>query len=90
MRKRGFDTQEIAEKLHAKGIEVKTPTLAKYLNEFRQNQARKTDRPAPQKRTAKPQAEAAKPTEKRAEATSQPACTPGSFIIKPDTPLDEL
>ena len=35
MKKRGFDTQEIAEKLHEKGIEIKAPTLAKYLNEFR-------------------------------------------------------
>ena len=26
MKKRGFDTQEIAEKLHEKGIDVKTPT----------------------------------------------------------------
>jgi hypothetical protein len=30
MKKRGFDTQEIAEKLHEKGIGVKPPTLAKY------------------------------------------------------------
>lgn len=30
MKKRGFDTQELAEKLHEKGIEVKPPTLAKY------------------------------------------------------------
>ena len=35
MKKRGFDIQEIAERLHEKGIEVKQPTLAKYLNEFR-------------------------------------------------------
>lgn len=35
MKKRDFDTQEIAEKLHEKGIEVKPPTLAKYMNEFR-------------------------------------------------------
>ena len=31
MKKRGFDTQEIAGKLHEKGIAVKAPTLAKYL-----------------------------------------------------------
>lgn len=41
MKKRGFDTQEIAEKLHEKGIEVKPPTLAKYLNEFRRGKERK-------------------------------------------------
>lgn len=43
MKKRGFDTQEIAEKLHEKGIEVKAPTLAKYLNEFRRGKERKRD-----------------------------------------------
>ena len=47
MKKRGFDTQEIAEKLHEKGIEIKPPTLAKYLNEFRRGKGRKTDIPHP-------------------------------------------
>ena len=35
MKKRGFDTQEIVEKLHEKGIEVKAQTLTKYLTEAR-------------------------------------------------------
>ena len=35
MKKRGFDIQELAQKLHEKGIEVKAPALAKYLNSFR-------------------------------------------------------
>jgi len=35
MKKRGFDTQEIAEKLLEKGIEIKPPTLAKYLMPLR-------------------------------------------------------
>ena len=43
MKKRGFDTQEIAGKLHEKGIEVKPPTLAKYLNEFRRGKDKKKD-----------------------------------------------
>ncbi len=43
MKKRGFDTQEIADKLHEKGIDVKPPTLAKYLNEFRRGKDRKRD-----------------------------------------------
>lgn len=47
MKKRGFDTQEIAEKLHEKGIEVKPPTLAKYLNEFRRGRDRNKDTPLP-------------------------------------------
>ena len=35
MKKRGFDTQEIVEKLREKGIEVKAQTLTKYLAEAR-------------------------------------------------------
>lgn len=53
MKKRGFDTQEIAEKLHEKGIEVKPPTLAKYLNEFRRGKGRKKDTPDREKTTAR-------------------------------------
>ena len=51
MKKRGFDTQEIVEKLNEKGIEVKAPTLAKYLSEFRRRKedkkGRKRDTPPP-------------------------------------------
>ena len=43
MKKRGFDTQEIVERLHEKGIEVKPQTLTKYLTEARrQREGRKT------------------------------------------------
>ena len=45
MKKRGFDTQEIVEKLHEKGIEVKPQTLTKYLTEARrQREGRKTQK----------------------------------------------
>ena len=51
MKKRGFDTQEIVEKLHEKGIEVKRQTLTKYLAEARRHRegqkARKRDTPPP-------------------------------------------
>ena len=51
MKKRGFDTQEIVERLHEKGIEVKAPTLAKYLSEFRRQRegrkAKRQDTPPP-------------------------------------------
>ena len=51
MKKRGFDTQELAERLHEKGIEVKPQTLTKYLTEARrQREGRKT-----QKRDTPPQ-----------------------------------
>ena len=43
MKKRGFDTQELVERLHEKGIDVKPPTLAKYLNEFRRGKGKKRD-----------------------------------------------
>lgn len=51
MKKRGFDTQEIAEMLHEKGIEVKPPTLAKYLNEFRRGKDKKRATPPPPDKT---------------------------------------
>lgn len=51
MKKRGFDTQEIVEKLHEKGIEVKPQTLTKYLTEARRQRegrkAQKRDTPPP-------------------------------------------
>ena len=51
MKKRGFDTQEIVEKLHEKGIEVKPQTLTKYLTEARRQRegrkTQKTDTPPP-------------------------------------------
>ena len=45
MKKRGYDTQELAEKLHERGIEIKPLTLAKYLNEFRRGKDKKADTP---------------------------------------------
>ena len=90
MKKRGFDTQEIAGKLHEKGIEVKPPTLAKYLNEFRRKWERKPDTPATQKREKNPQADAVKPMDAKTEVGQAQARTPGSIVIRPDTPIDEL
>ena len=43
MKKRGFDTQEIVEKLHEKGIEVKAQTLTKYLTEARRQREGRKD-----------------------------------------------
>lgn len=79
MRKRGFDVQEIAEKLHEKGIEVKPPTLAKYLNEFRLGKDRKKDTPPRPAKTA--------PAPKPDRPSTASA---GRFVITPDTPLDKL
>jgi hypothetical protein len=90
MKKRGFDTHEIAQKLHGKGIEIKPPTLAKYLAGFRRKRGRKPDRPVPPKPEEKPQAEAVKPVAAKPEAVREQELTPGSIFIRPDTPKDEL
>lgn len=95
MKKRGFDIQEIAEKLHEKGIEVKAPTLAKYLNECRRGKGKKADTPPPQQSTGNRTTERvgaeAQATEKNAPGKDrkfpQP---PGGFVVTPDIPLDEL
>ena len=79
MKKRGFDILEIAEKLHEKGIEVKPPTLAKYLNEFRRGKELKKDTPRPSKKSAP----APKP-----DRPARVSC--GQFAVTPDTPLEDL
>ncbi|WP_300923555.1 protein MobC, partial [uncultured Desulfovibrio sp.] len=88
MKKRGFDTQEIVEKLHEKGIEVKHQTLTKYLTEARrQREGRKT-----QKRdTPSPTAAKIEGIARRQDDNNQQSQgTGGGFTISPDTPLDEL
>ncbi|MDR3358720.1 MAG: protein MobC [Desulfovibrio sp.] len=83
MKKRGFDSQEIIEKLHERGIEIKPPTLAKYLNEFRRGKERKKDTAPPPVKTAPELAAAPKP--------DRPATvSAGGFAITPDIPLEEL
>lgn len=51
MKKRGFDIQEIVERLHGKGIEVKAQTLTKYLTEARRlkeyKKVKRQDTPPP-------------------------------------------
>ena len=79
MRNRGFDTQEIAEMLHEKGIEVKPPTLAKYLNEFRRGKDKKRDTPPPPEKAA---------SAPKLDRPVRVSC--GQFTITPDTPLEKL
>lgn len=82
MKKRGFDTQEIVEKLHEKGIEVKAPTLAKYLSEFRRRNGKKKDtHPAP--------ASTGRMAEGVKRSVSENEYRQNSFIV-PDMPIDEL
>ena len=82
MKKRGFDTQEIAEKLHEKGIEIKPPTLAKYLNEFRRGKDKKKGTPPPPVQIEK--AASVPQLEKPARVNN------GGFAITPDIPLEDL
>ena len=86
MKKRGFDTQEIVERLHEKGIDIKPPTLAKYLKEYRQQKdSRKSKRqdtpPPPQSQGSVPQ--------KDIHLNHQPSNYSGSFV-RTDLPDDEL
>ena len=81
MKKRGFDTQEIVELLHEKGIEVKAQTLAKYLSEFRRRKEKKKDTP--------------RPAWKKAVASTPSACIResdrcGGGFVQPDIPDEEL
>lgn len=82
MKKRGFDTQEIVERLHEKGIEVKAPTLAKYLSEFRRRKEKKQDTP-PAPASTDRMAEGVKRSVPENEHRQN------SFIV-PDIPTDEL
>lgn len=81
MRKRGFDTQEIVERLHEKGIEVKAQTLAKYLSEFRRRKEKKRDTP--------------RPDLKKTAVSTPPVCIResdrcGGGFVQPDIPDEEL
>jgi hypothetical protein len=75
MKKRGFDAQEIAEKLHDKGIDVKPPTLVKYLNEFRRKQGQKKDKAGT----------APTPVPTPVQEAPQVRAAPQAFKIRPDT-----
>ena len=84
MKKRGFDTQEIVEKLHEKGIEVKPQTLTKYLTEARRlKESRKDKRQdTPPRRSIAAKATAIAECAGRNEDTTT--------SLRPDIPLDEL
>ena len=84
MKKRGFDTQEIVEKLHEKGIEVKPQTLTKYLTEARRLKESRKDK---RQDTAPRRSIAAKATA-IAECAARNEDTTTS--LRPDVPLDEL
>ena len=99
MKKRGFDIQEITDILHEKGIEVKAPTLAKYLNECRRGKGKKAegkiDTPPPSQRignrTTERVSAVIQTTEKNAPRKDREfPLPPGGFVVTPDIPLDEL
>ncbi len=84
MKKRGFDTQELVERLHEKGIEVKAQTLTKYLTEARRQRegqkAQKQDTPPPASIAPKTGPWPPMPNREYRNA----------LFIAPDTPSDEL
>ena len=94
MKKRGFDIQEIADKLHEKGIEVKPPTLAKYLNEFRRGKDRKKDTPPPPEKTVLVRQKQEEPDKKPQIVPPPPIrksnVVESRYAVTPDIPLDEL
>ena len=86
MKKRGFDTQEIVEKLHEKGIEVKGSDPRQIPErvqtpERRQERQEERHTPAPRPQLSAPQEDTTLP--------QQPFSYSGSFV-RPDTPDDEL
>ncbi len=94
MKKRGFDIQEIADKLHEKGIEVKPSTLAKYLNEFRRGKERKKDTPPPPEKTVLVRQKQEEPDKKPQIVPPPPIrksnVVESRYAVTPDIPLDEL
>ena len=86
MKKRGFDTQEIVDRLHEKGIDIKPPTLSKYLKEYRQQ---KDSRKAKRKDTPPPPPSQESVPPKDTALNRQPSSYSGSFV-RPDLPDDEL
>lgn len=52
MRRRGFELAELTEKLHDKDFEISVPTLARYLNAWRRQKAKRQDTPRPGEQTA--------------------------------------
>jgi hypothetical protein len=102
MKKRGFDSQELAEKLKEKGIEISPATLTKYLSEFRRKAGQKADKATADNGTGKTRQAAATPphvatapgtakaTAIAAECERKPEPWRGGFVITPDMPDDEL
>lgn len=84
LKEKGFKNQQLVELLHEKGIEVKPPTLTKYLNEFRRGKDKKRDTPPLPTRTEKAAPVPVQQPDRPGRADD------GGFTITPDTPLNEL
>ncbi len=87
VKKRGFETAEIIQRLHEKGIDIKAATLARYLNEYKRGKDKKSDKNADEQvnvNTTK--------TSLQAHPIPQPERTAhwGGFEVRPDIPDDEL
>ncbi len=83
MKQRGFETQEIIQKLQEKGIEIKSATLARYLNEYKRAADKKAETKADKKAKADNIKNKTNPSPK---PEPSPAHSWGSFEIRPDIP----
>jgi len=90
---KGYSAKELAAIMTNGKVGVSAPTLRTRTcpSSPRTRKAnQKPDISAPPKQAEKPQVDIGKQIEEKAEAVSQQARTPGSIVIKPDTPRDEL
>jgi len=90
---KGYSAKELAAIMTNGKVGVSAPTLRAHTcpPSTRTRKAnRKSDISAPPKQEERTRMDTGKPMETKVEVTSQQARTPGSIVIKPDTPRDEL
>ncbi len=87
MKNRDFEIPEIVQLLHEKGIDIKPPTLSKYLNEYKRGADKKAEAKADKKTKADKTKDKTHPNPK---PEPSPSYSRGGFEIRPDIPDDEL
>lgn len=94
MKKRGFDTYEIVERLQEKGIKITPATLTRYLSEYRRGKQNKqtsmTDKADNKSSHQLKSSKAKEQTHPRPSLQSEILPSYSSFAIHADRPDDEL
>lgn len=94
MKKRGFDTYEIVERLHEKGIKTTPATLTRYLSEYRRGKQNKqtgmTDKAGNKSSRQLKSPKAKEQTHPRPPLQSETLPSYSNFAIHADSPDDEL